>query len=45
MDQGSWERAEANREAKFYAITKAGLVAVRREAEKWRRLSQAFGEP
>jgi transcriptional regulator len=37
--KGSWGKTETNREAKFYAITKAGEKALVKEAEKWRRLS------
>jgi PadR family transcriptional regulator, regulatory protein PadR len=37
--KGSWGKTETNREAKFYAITKAGEKALRVEAEKWRRLA------
>ena len=37
--RGSWQRTESNREAKYYAITKAGERALERETEKWRRLA------
>jgi transcriptional regulator len=37
--KGSWGKTEANREAKFYAITKAGEKALTAETEKWRRLA------
>jgi PadR family transcriptional regulator PadR len=37
--KGAWEKTEANREAKFYALTKAGEKAPQKEAEKWRRLA------
>src|SRR5262245_31333875 len=37
--KGSWGRTESNREAKFYAITRAGLAELKRQAEKWQRLS------
>ena len=33
------EKTETNREAKFYALTKAGEKALQKEAEKWRRLA------
>jgi DNA-binding PadR family transcriptional regulator len=36
---GTWQRTESNREAKYYAITKAGLKALERETERWRRLA------
>ena|SRR5687767_8543927 len=37
--KGSWDHTESNREAKFYALTKAGEKALQKEAEKWRRLA------
>ena len=37
--KGAWEKTEANREAKFYALTKSGEKALLKEAEKWRRLA------
>jgi PadR family transcriptional regulator, regulatory protein PadR len=37
--QGAWSKTETNREAKFYSLTKAGEKALRKEAEKWRRLA------
>ncbi len=37
--RGSWQRTENNREAKFYAITRAGVRALHREAERWRLLA------
>jgi PadR family transcriptional regulator PadR len=37
--KGAWERTEANREAKYYSITKAGVRALKDEAERWRRLA------
>jgi transcriptional regulator len=37
--KATWQRSENNREAKYYAITKAGLRALDEQAEKWRRLS------
>jgi transcriptional regulator len=37
--KGVWQRTEANREAKFYSITKAGIRALRNESERWRRLA------
>jgi transcriptional regulator len=35
--KGTWQRTDHNREAKYYAITKAGTRALGAEAEKWRR--------
>jgi transcriptional regulator len=37
--KGAWQRTESNREAKYYAITKAGGRALRDETAKWRRLA------
>jgi transcriptional regulator len=37
--KGTWQKTEANREAKFYAITKPGLKALEEETGRWRRLS------
>ena len=37
--KGSWQKTESGREAKFYAITKAGSHALVGQADRWRRLS------
>ena len=37
--KGAWQRTEANREAKYYSITKSGIRALRDQAERWRRLA------
>lgn len=37
--RGSWAKTENNREAKFYAITKAGDKALSEETLRWRRMS------
>jgi transcriptional regulator len=37
--KGAWQRSENNREAKYYAITKAGARALGQQTERWRRLS------
>lgn len=37
--KGSWQKTEANREAKYYTVTRAGLRALEAQTEKWRRLS------
>ncbi|HTA43697.1 MAG TPA: PadR family transcriptional regulator [Bryobacteraceae bacterium] len=37
--RGSWGRTETNREAKFYAISKAGEKALERETQRWRRMT------
>jgi PadR family transcriptional regulator len=37
--RGTWQRTEAGREAKYYAITRAGTAALGKQTEKWRRLA------
>jgi PadR family transcriptional regulator PadR len=37
--KGEWGRTENNREAKFYAITKAGSKAIAKQSERWYRLA------
>ena len=37
--KGAWQRTETNREAKYYAITKAGTRALGKQTERWRRLA------
>ena|SRR5690349_21838754 len=37
--KGTWAKTESNREAKFYAITKAGEKALQEEKVRWRRMS------
>ncbi len=37
--KGSWQKTENNRDAKYYAITKAGQRALGEQTERWRRLS------
>jgi len=37
--KGAWQKTEANREAKFYAITRSGMRALEKQTDKWRRLS------
>jgi PadR family transcriptional regulator, regulatory protein PadR len=37
--KGAWQTTENNREAKFYAITRAGTRALEKQAERWRRLA------
>lgn len=37
--KAAWQRTESNREAKYYAITKAGQRALEQQTERWRRLS------
>jgi PadR family transcriptional regulator PadR len=37
--KGAWATTESNREAKYYAVTKAGLKALETETERWRMIS------
>lgn len=37
--KGTWQKTDSNRDAKFYRITKSGIRAVARHAERWRRLA------
>ena len=37
--KGTWGRTEKNREAKYYAITKAGQKALDTETQRWRRMA------
>src|SRR5277367_556747 len=37
--KGMWGKTESNRDAKFYAITKAGEKALTAEAARWRRMA------
>lgn len=37
--KGAWQKTETNREAKYYRITRSGEAELKRQAEKWRRLS------
>jgi DNA-binding PadR family transcriptional regulator len=37
--KGSWGKTENNREAKFYRITKSGEGELKRQTERWRRLT------
>jgi transcriptional regulator len=37
--KGAWQKTEANREAKYYAITKSGERGLQKETERWRRLA------
>jgi PadR family transcriptional regulator len=36
--KGSWQTTETKREAKYYAITRAGTRALDKQTERWRRL-------
>lgn len=37
--KGSWQQTASSREAKFYAITKAGTRALAKQTERWRRFA------
>jgi transcriptional regulator len=37
--KGTWGKTESNREARYYAITKAGLKAMEEETQRWRQMS------
>ena len=37
--RGAWGKTESNREAKYYAITKAGEKALAQETQRWRRMA------
>lgn len=37
--KGTWQKTETNREAKYYAITRAGKRELARQTEKWTRLA------
>ena len=37
--KGTWGKTDTNREAKFYAITKAGEKALTQETLRWRRMA------
>jgi PadR family transcriptional regulator PadR len=37
--KGIWGKTESNREAKYYAITKAGEKALDQETMRWRRMA------
>ena len=37
--KGSWGTTDSNREAKYYAVTKAGLKALENETQRWRQMA------
>ena len=37
--KGAWQKTENNRDAKYYTITKAGIRALGKQTERWRRLA------
>jgi PadR family transcriptional regulator PadR len=36
--KGTWQRTESGRDAKYYALTKAGTRALELRTERWRRM-------
>jgi PadR family transcriptional regulator, regulatory protein PadR len=38
--KGTWQKTASNRDAKYYAITKAGTRALGQQTERWRRFSR-----
>lgn len=41
--RGEWRTTETGREAKLYALTKAGRAQLEKELAQWERLSNAVG--
>jgi PadR family transcriptional regulator len=37
--KGTWGKTETNRDAKYYAITKSGLNAMKEETQRWRQVT------
>ena len=37
--KGTWAKTDSNREAKYYAVTKAGVKALEQETERWRQMA------
>ena len=37
--KGTWQKTENNRDAKYYAITKAGARALEKQTVRWRRVA------
>ena len=37
--KGTWQKTENNRDAKYYVITKAGVRALEKRTNRWRRLA------
>jgi transcriptional regulator len=37
--KGTWQKTENNRDAKYYAITKAGTRALEKQTVRWRRIA------
>ncbi|HEX5323962.1 MAG TPA: PadR family transcriptional regulator [Capsulimonadaceae bacterium] len=41
--RSEWRPSETGREAKFYSLTRAGRLQLKKELEQWERLSNAMG--
>ena len=41
--RSEWRATETGREAKFYALTRAGKIQLEKELSQWERLSNAVG--
>ena len=37
--KGTWQKTENNRDARYFAVTKAGSKALQQETARWRRLA------
>jgi transcriptional regulator len=37
--KGAWQKTASHRDAKYYAITRAGTRALEKQTERWRRLA------
>ncbi len=42
--RAEWRKTETGREAKFYALTRAGRAQLEKELAQWERLSNAVGQ-
>jgi len=41
--RSEWRPSETGRDAKFYSLTRAGRLQLKKELEQWERLSNAMG--
>jgi PadR family transcriptional regulator, regulatory protein PadR len=41
--KSQWKESETGRDAKFYSLTKAGALQLKKELDQWERLSNAVG--
>ena len=41
--RAEWRKSETGRDAKYYALTRAGRAQLERELAQWERLSNAVG--